>query len=115
MGRGRGSMGKRRGGEQCFRVCVYVCGCIACPVISGSVTCAAELGLLGFCCLCSLGLRVALCNSGQRRRIKEREKERGSGGNGRSGVVLPWMLLTLAFVPQWSASSGPPVHTEGTI
>lgn len=34
MGRGRGSMGKRRGGEQCFRVCVYVCGCIACPVRS---------------------------------------------------------------------------------
>lgn len=25
MGRGRGSMGKRRGGEQCFRVCVCVC------------------------------------------------------------------------------------------
>lgn len=25
MGRGRGSMGKRRGGEQCFRVCVCMC------------------------------------------------------------------------------------------
>lgn len=74
--------------------------CCHCEVCT---SCAATLGSMFLLPLWS-GTLNALRSSGQRRRIKEREKREGRGREGRSGVAVPWMFLTPTFVPWWSVS-----------